>query len=586
MARSESPLISWGDSCPRSNRSKGRTLPTEEVPVLIVGGGLTGLSAALFLSQHGVSCRLVEKHAGTTVLTRASGISSRTMELLRDVGLEQTVIERGPKLVEGARWRELGQPANHIPWVVIRADGLHDLENAVTVEEPSLDVGHLSPTRPYWCGQDRLEPILRDEAVRRGARIDFDTRLETFAADENGVTATVVDQSTGEESTVRAQYLIAADGVRSPVRETLGISRTGHGTIGNAMSVLFKADLKDAIKGRRFVICYLPNPDEPGVLQLPDVPAVLQLFDEERWIFGFFYDPREASAEQFTEERCAQIIRTATGLPDLSVEVQMARPWEMSHNSARSYRSSRVFLAGDAAHVHPPAGAFGANGGIQDAHNLAWKLAAVLKGTAGDALLDTYEQERLPIGAAVADQAWIRHTWRLSDSEELGRALRESTLVATGYRYTSDAILGAAYPEPIPAEHDLTGRPGHRVPHIWLSRGGERVSTVDLSTDAFVLLAGPDGGEWQAAADKVTQDLGVPVHCHTVGEDGQLADPDEVFLATTGLARTGALLIRPDDFVAWRAESLPEDAAGGLRSALERILARAPHTPGVTAMEG
>ncbi|WP_371657972.1 FAD-dependent oxidoreductase [Streptomyces sp. NBC_00280] len=550
----------------------------EEVPVLIVGGGLTGLSAALFLSQQGVDCRLIEKHEGTTVLTRASGISSRTMELLRDVGLEQTVVERGPKLIEGARWRELGQPANQIPWVVIRANGLGALEDAVIVEEPSLDVDHLSPTRPYWCGQDRLEPILRDEAVRRGARIDFNTRMDAFETDENGVTATVTDQATGQKSTVRAQYLIAADGVRSLVRETLGISRAGHGAIGNAMSVLFKADLQGIVEGRRFVICYLPNPDEPGVLQMPEVPAVLQLFDEERWIFGFFYDPRETTAEDFTEEQCAQIIRTATGLPDLEIEVQMAKPWEMSHNNAQSYRRGRVFLAGDAAHVHPPAGAFGANGGIQDAHNLAWKLASVLDGAAGAGLLDTYEQERMPIGAAVADQAWIRHIWRLNDSEELRRALRESTLVATGYRYTSDAVLGAAYSEPIPAAHDLTGKPGHRVPHIWVRRGGDRVSTVDLSADTFVLLTGPDGGEWQTAADKVAKATGIRVHCYTVGPVGQLTDEDGAFLATTGLTRNGALLIRPDDFVAWRAEHLPDDAPGTLQNVLEQILARSSDT--------
>ncbi|WP_236576662.1 FAD-dependent oxidoreductase [Streptomyces sp. HF10] len=546
--------------------------------VLIVGGGLTGLSTALFLSQHGVDCRLVEKHRGTTVLTRASGISSRTMELLRHVGLEQTVVERGPKLIEGARWRELGQPANQIPWVVIRANGLHDLENAVTVEEPSLDVGHLSPTRPYWCGQDRLEPILRDEAVRRGARIDFNTRMETFAQDADGVTATIVDQDTGARSAVRARYLIAADGVRSPVRESLGIPRTGHGAIGYAMSVLFEADLKETVKGRRFVICYLPNPAEPGVLQLPEAPAVLQLFDEERWIFGFFYDPRETAAEEFTGERCAQIIRTALGIPDLGIEVRMARPWEMSHNSARSYRRDRVFLAGDAAHVHPPAGAFGANGGIQDAHNLSWKLAAVLRETAGDALLDTYEQERLPIGAAVAEQAWLRHTWRLNDSDELRRALRESTLVATGYRYTSDAIAGPAHPEPIPTEHDLTGKPGYRVPHLWLEHAGTRVSTVDLSADGFVLLTGPAGIEWQMAADKAAQDAGIPVRCHTVGAKGQLIDPDGAFLSTTGLTESGALLVRPDGFVAWRAESAPKDASGALRAVLDRILARSTGT--------
>ncbi|MFF2351040.1 FAD-dependent oxidoreductase [Kitasatospora sp. NPDC058115] len=543
-----------------------------EVPVLIVGGGLTGLSAALFLRRQGVHCLLVERHPGTTVLTRASGISSRTMELLRGAGLESTVADRAPKLIEGHRWRELGQPADQIPWVVLRSNGVADLANAVIVEEPSLDVGHLSPTRPYWCGQDRLEPVLRDEAVRLGADIRFNTALESFQEGEDGISAVIVDRATGDRTTVRADYLIAADGVRSPVRETLGITRKGNGPLGSAMSVLFRADLGSSLQGRRFVICYLPNPDEPGVLQMPEVPAVLQLFDEERWIFGFFYDPREHAAEDFTPEDCARIIRTATGLPDLAVEVEMARPWEMSHNVAQSYRTRRVFLAGDSAHVHPPAGAFGANGGIQDAHNLAWKLAAVLGGWAGAGLLDSYEAERLPVGTAVADQAWIRHVWRLNDSPELRLALRESTLVSTGYRYTSDAIEGPAYDEPLPREHDLTGRPGHRVPHVWLERDGRKVSTVDLSDDGYVLLTGPGGAAWAEAAESVASRTGIPLACHVIGGADGFTDPDGAFARTTGLGPDGALLVRPDDFVAWRAEDA--SVAGLLQEVLERTLAR------------
>ncbi|MBV9845513.1 MAG: FAD-dependent monooxygenase, partial [Kutzneria sp.] len=488
-----------------------------EVPVLIVGGGLTGLSAALFLSQQGVASYLVERHQTTTVLTRASGISPRTMELLRNAGLEKTVMDRAPKLVAGDRWQETDQPADQIPWVVLRTNSIADIKNAVIVEEPSLDVGQVSPLTPHWCGQDRLEPILRDEAVRRGAQIDFNTQFESFEQDENGVSAVVTDRATGEQTRVRAQYMIAADGVRSPIRESLGIGRTGNGLVGAAMSVLFKADLNSIIQGRRFVLCYLANPAAPGALQL---------FDEERWVFGFFYDPRSTAPEELTEQKCIEIMRTSLGEPDIPIEVQMTMPWEMSHNVADAYRNGRVFLAGDAAHVHPPAGAFGANGGIQDVHNLAWKLAAVLKGWASEVLLASYEQERLPIGTAVAQQAWMRHTFRLDGGDDLRAALINTEVVASGYRYVSDAVLGPAYPTAVPHEFDLTGKPGYRVPHVWLELGGQRVSTVDLAIDSFVLLTGRAAGSWAAAAEQVATEIGVPLLAYVVGT-GPLADPND-----------------------------------------------------------
>ncbi|MGW2720266.1 FAD-dependent oxidoreductase [Streptomyces sp. NPDC001492] len=534
-----------------------------DIPVLIVGGGLTGLSAAVFLRQQGVDCLLVERHRSTTFLTRASGINARTMELLRNAGLEEAVVDRSLQLIEGKRWRELGQPADQIPWVVLRARDLADIEKAVIVEEPSLDVADVSPARSQWCGQDKLEPILRDEAVRRGADVRFHTQLESFEQDADGVSAVISHRDTGARTAVRAQYVIAADGVRSGVRQQLGITSTGQGSLGKAMSVLFKADFDSVLHGRRFVISYIANPQAPGVLQT---------FDENRWIFGFFCDAYRAGGGDFDEERCEEIVRTALGVENIPLDVQLTQPWEMSHNVADAYRGGRVFLAGDAAHVHPPAGAFGANGGIQDSHNLAWKLAAVLQGRAGDALLDTYHKERHPVGAEIADQAWMRHTYRLDGDSGLGARLIDTKVVAAGYRYTSSAVAGPAFDTAIPQQLDLTGRPGQRVPHVWLDHGGRRVSTVDLAIDEFLLLASSAGTPWADAARRIAAAAGVPLTSHVLGT--ALKDPDGAFSEVTGIGDTGALLLRPDGFVAWRAERAADDPEAVLKKVFDQILAR------------
>ncbi|MEU8582157.1 FAD-dependent oxidoreductase [Streptomyces abikoensis] len=534
-----------------------------EVPVLIVGGGLTGLSAALFLRQQGVDCLLVERHRDTTFLTRASGINSRTMELLRNAGLEETVVGRSLQLIEGKRWRELGQPTDQIPWVVLRARNLADIKQAMIVEEPSLDMSDVSPTRSQWCGQDKLEPILRDEAVRRGADIRFHTQLESFTQHADHVEALLTNRTTGEQTTVRAAYAIGADGVRSRIRQALDITSTGHGSLGKAMSVLFKADFEPVLHGRRFVISYIANPAAPGVLQT---------FDEDRWIFGFFCDAHRAGGDDFGPERCEQIVRTALDIPDIPLDIQLTQPWEMSHNVADAYRSGRVFLAGDAAHVHPPAGAFGANGGIQDGHNLAWKLAAVLNGWAGEELLDTYQQERHAVGAEIADQAWMRHTFRLNDDGELGAKLIDTKVVAVGHRYSSDAVAGPGYPTAIPRELTLKGEPGYRVPHLWFDKDGERVSSVDLAVDGFVLLTRRDGAAWATAAERAAATAGIPLTAHVLGTT--LTDPGDSLTEATGLGSGGALLIRPDGFVAWRSDEAADAPRAVLTEVLDRILAR------------
>src|SRR5436190_8730655 len=375
----------------------------ESVPVLIVGGGPVGLSAALFLARHGVHCVLVERHEGTSLVPRATGVHVRTLELFRVAGVEAGVRAVGRELVvpndptstvsEGA--------GGAIPRIILRATTLADIDNAIVLESPEMQPSEISPCPPIWCGQDLYEPLLVDAARAAGADVRFGTVLASFEPDADGVTAVLEDRASGTRRTVRASYLIAADGVKSPIREQLGIGRTGEGSAGHAMSILFHADLDPVLHGRRFIICYLANREAPGVL--------VSLDGDSRWVLAVRFEPEKGEKpEDFTPERSVAAIRAAAGKPDLDVSLQAAFPWEAAHLVADRYRSGRVFLAGDAAHVHPPAGGFGSNTGIQDAHNLAWKLAAVLGGWAGPGLLASYDLERRPVAEATSARASAR----------------------------------------------------------------------------------------------------------------------------------------------------------------------------------
>jgi tetracenomycin A2 monooxygenase-dioxygenase len=544
----------------------------EKAPVLIVGGGIVGLSAALFLSRLGVKSVLIERHKSTSVAPRATGVHVRTLELFRVAGVEPAIRKAGRELVvPGDPTSKVSEGAGGaIPRIILRTTTLSDIDNAIVLESPEMQPSEISPCPPIWCGQDLVEPHIVEAAEAAGADIRFHTSLISFEQDGEGVTAVLEDRNTGLRKILRCSYMIAADGVRSPIREKLGIGRTGEGSAGHMMSMLFNADLDPVLKGRRFIICYMANRETPGVL--------VSLDGSTRWVLAVRFDPDKGDKpEDFTPERCLATIRTAVGKPDLDVEIKATFPWEAAHLVADSYQSGRVFLVGDAAHVHPPAGGFGANAGMQDAHNLAWKLSAVLNGWADPSLLDTYEVERRPVGAATADQAYWRDSVRIQKmSPEERRRIREYLVVILGYRYSSAAVIGAAGTDPMPEPLQLDGQPGTRAPHLWMEHAGRKISAIDLYDDAFVMFCGAEADGWWTAAETVAKAEDAPLRRHRVGPAGDIVDTTGTWHEAYGVSPRGAVLVRPDGFVAWRSLDASAEPETVLAEVMNRVVGRTP----------
>jgi 2-polyprenyl-6-methoxyphenol hydroxylase-like FAD-dependent oxidoreductase len=530
----------------------GITMAEPRIGVLVVGAGMSGLAAALFLRQQGVDCLIVERNTTVSQLLRSTHVSPRTMELFRTLGIEEDVFGVASRFVLGKHWSDQDLPRRHMPRAILRAGALADIVNGdvQVMAEGENDFADISPTEAVWCGQDKIEPIMFAESQRRGADVRFGTDFVSFEQHADGITAVLRDRASGEESTVHAGYLIAADGAHGTIGKELGIERRGHGTLGYVLNVLFKADLDTPLDGRRFMILYLINKYAPGML--------FKLDDDNRWIYGIFGDPRRLAPDRMPTEECVGHIRAATGIKDLVVDVQTTMGWWIGHGVADTYRSGRVFLVGDACHVLPPTGGFGANVGVQDAHNLAWKLGAVLNGWAGDDLLDTYQAERRPVGAETVEQAWMRHMRWSNPDDDAYRDEREQTIVTTAYRYSSAAIIGPAFGEALGRELVIDGTPGIRVPHVWLD---ERTSSVDVAGKDFVLFG---AAAWTVAAERVAATHGVPL---------RTLSADEKFRAATGLEADGALLVRPDGFVAWRAVAGVPDPVAALTDVLSAITA-------------
>lgn len=363
---------------------------TLRVPVLIVGGSLVGLATSLFLGRLGVPHVLVERHAGTSLHPKGRGNNVRTMELFRVAGVEPAIQKAAATLA-----------GNHgiLQTPTLVGDAGEWLFRAI---DSGGGLARFSPSSWCLCSQNDLEPVLLDHAREHGGDLRFHTEMMSFDSDDTGVTAVVKSRETGEHTTIRADYLVAADGPRSPVREQLGIGQSGPGDLFHNVSLTFRSrGLAEIVGDRQFIVCYLTDPEADG--------ALLPVDNRENWVFHAPWHPEHGETlEEFTDERCAEHIRRAVGVAGLDVEITGKAPWHAAQRVARSYRSGRVFLAGDSAHEMSPTGAFGSNTGIQDAHNLAWKLAAVLDGWAGEELLDTYDAERRPVAEATSARAAAR----------------------------------------------------------------------------------------------------------------------------------------------------------------------------------
>jgi 2-polyprenyl-6-methoxyphenol hydroxylase-like FAD-dependent oxidoreductase len=527
-----------------------------ETDVLIVGGSLVGLSAATFLAWHGVSTLSVERHHGTAIHPRAGHFHLRTLEVLRSVGLEDRVKAESEKQFD---------PDGAINAV----ESLAGKEIATYIANLNAGVAEISPSTRLFMTQQSLEPLIRDRAQELGAAMRYATELVSFEQDKDGVTGLIRNVVTGETETVRAKYMIAADGNRSPLRELLGIRTRGHGLLAECVTIYFHADCGAAVRGRNLGVIYVFNPELRGFFRLVRTGdsgflAVMTRGDMSR--------PDALNvADGIDEERSIAFVRSATGMPDSHVAIEDIAAWRAVAEVAERFTEGRVFLVGDAAHVMPPMGGFGGNTGVQDTHNLAWKLALVLKGVAGRELLATYNIERQPIGELAMQQAYTRYVLRVvpERGKEGMQPLVDDLSLEIGYRYRSAAIVAESDSATSLFEDPRKSKalPGTRAPHVVLQRAGKPISMLDLFTRNFCVLAAADGGAWCDAGRAAAGDLGLALDAHGVGH-GDVSDPDGRFADAYGLSPSGAVIVRPDGFVAWRAV----DAAGASKAAMTALL--------------
>jgi 2-polyprenyl-6-methoxyphenol hydroxylase-like FAD-dependent oxidoreductase len=477
-----------------------------EVPVLITGGSLVGLSTAMLLGHHGVRSLVVEHHRGTAIHPRAAQISQRTMEIFRTVGVEQIVCRKsGEQFVQDG--------------AVMAVETLAGKELAWYIANLNEGVRDVSPCERVFISQSLLEPVLKNRAIELGADLRFATEMVSFEQDAAGVTAEIRHRDTGETTRVRALYMVACDGAHSRVREKLGIAMRGRGAFSNSITIYFRADVTALLRGRNLSVIYVLNPTLRGFIR------VEKPFDRGFLAVNSVGDPAHPITDVstgLTDARCLEWVHAALGDSSVPVKIESVMHWNAEADVADRFQNGRVFLAGDAAHVMPPNGGFGGNTGVQDAHNLAWKLAHVLQGRAGPELLSTYESERRPVGAFTVEQAYTRYVTRTAP--QLGTADLQPAApdlnVELGYLYGCGAEVHGN-------PRESKARPGSRAPHVWIGEGPDRASTLDWFGKDFVLLTGPDADTSREA--RVVRDA--------------------AFLEAYGISPSGAVRVRPDGFV-------------------------------------
>jgi putative polyketide hydroxylase len=535
-----------------------------DTPVLISGGGPVGLMASLLLSRHGVRSLLVERHPGTARTPKARGINARTMEVFRQCGIDDAV--RAAGLADGG--------TGLIVWTETLAG--REIERRVPGRAIAKNMA-VTPVKNCLCAQDDLEPVMRRYAEEAGpGELRFNTEMTSFSETPDGVTGILTDRLTGAETPFTARYLIAAEGAQSRVRRALGVKMLGEEKVYDSVNILFNAELTQWVKDRPAALYFVEQEDLRATF--------LTINGRDRWGFlihsaaKFGWKP-----EDFTADYCANLIRKGIGIPDIPVTVLGISPWEASAIVADRYRAGNVFLTGDAAHEMPPTGGFGLNTGVQDVHNLTWKIAAVLRGNADEALLDSYHDERQPLAEITTKNA-------LANAMSMGRTARQSGVLPRqqflaeqglifGVNYGSTAVVPDGTPpdtdhDPV-TEYVPSARPGGRAPHVWIKRGNEQISILDLFGVHFTLLAGADGAAWARAADAVAPSW-PPLIAHVIGTDSEVSDPDGNWHAAYGIDAGGAVLVRPDGYVAWRSRSGASNPQAELRAAFDRLLGRVP----------
>jgi 2,4-dichlorophenol 6-monooxygenase len=586
---------------------------TFEVPVLIVGGGGAGLTASMLLWQLGVEHLLVSALPTTSILPKAHVLNQKTMEILADVGVAEEIYD---KSTPAENMRAMG-------WYAGLAGLDPDFGRRIAQIESwgdgytNLNWMAASPCRSSNLPQIRLEPIFkaRAQALNPG-RVRFHHELVEVAQDAEGVTSRIRNLDDGSEYLVRSSYVIGCDGGRT-ISKQVGIKYEGLGVVANSATVHISADLSRIARDPHVLIRWVWCPAVGRMAVLVPMGPTRWGPDSEEWVFHLAYQGDELRS--LTDQQIEADMRLALGLENVPFTIHKLTRWTLEGVLADKFRVGRIFIAGDAAHRHPPTGGLGLTSAVQDVHNLCWKLAAVLAGKAGPSLLDTYEPERRPVDARniqrslensvshmeigpafgldphagiEANWAQMRRIWsgKPEDAEHRSKALRairrltmesNELNIEYGYCYDSAAVVpdGSPQPESVDAIrlYQPCARPGHPLPHAWIDdEGGMRRPLKDLVRPGhFLLIAGEDGHGWCAAARHIAAAHGLALDCLRIGElDGDLFDPRLAWTHVRGIGRQGAVLVRPDRFIGWRSASTAEDPAAELAGALSRILGK------------
>jgi len=584
-------------------------LPTGAVvhtDVLIVGSGPAGGAAALALATLGVPNIMITKYRWTANTPRAHITNQRAMEIFRDLGIEPQV------LAEATPHDQIGDT---VFCTSIAGEEIGRIRTWGTHPAREADYQLASPSLICDIPQTYLEPILVKNAAARGTQARFSTEYLSLRQDADGVDATVRDRLTGATYTIRAKYLIGADGARSKVAEDIALPLEGRMDVAGSMNITFKADIGAFVQARRSVLYWViqPGSNVGGI----GAGLVRMVRPWNEWLIVWGYDISQPPPE-VDEQAARQIVRNLLGMPDLDVEITGTSLWGNNEMYATYLQNGRVFCAGDAVHRHPPSNGLGSNTSVQDSYNLAWKLAAVLSGSADPSLLETYSHERAPVARQIVlrankssrefgqffevlglteaeTEAEMREQLEERKAATPRGAAKRAALVAAmelknyefnahgvelGQFYESTAVVpdGSVRPEPSrdpELYYQPSTVPGSHLPHAWVGDASRKLSTLDLAPySRFTLITGITGEAWAEAADKVAAELGVPLETVIIGPGREVTDLYYDWARIREVEEDGALLVRPDKHVGWRSMTLPADPEQALRAALASLLGR------------
>jgi len=580
-----------------------------ETNVLVVGSGPAGSAMAALLSSYGVENLIINRYRWLANTPRAHITNQRTMEVLRDLGREveaEAYLQSTPQhlmgeniFCESVAGEELGR---------LKSWGNHPLSQA----EHLLS----SPTFMNDLPQTFMEPLLFKTACSRGSQSRMSTEYLRHEQDADGVTTTCLDRLTGKEVIIRSKYLVGADGGNSKVAENLGLPFEGQMGVGGSMNIHFRADLSRYVAHRPSVLYWVmqPGADVGGI----GMGLVRMVRPWNEWLIVWGYDIAKPVPVVDTEF-ATNVARQLIGDPNLEIELIGASTWTVNNMYATQMQSGRIFIMGDAAHRHPPSNGLGSNTSIQDAFNLAWKLAAVIKGQAGPDLLESYSSERAPVARqivtranqSIAEFGPIFEALGMTGGDDFAKiqasmdaradatpaaerqreALRKAIAlkkyefdahgVEMNQRYRSGAIVTDGQPEPAfgsdaELHYQPTTWPGARLPHAWLyDRQGVKKSTLDVTGKGrFTLLTGISGRSWADAAKAVGHALGIDLVAHVIGPRQELVDHEGTWAQLREVGDAGCVLVRPDHHVAWRSLDRVSNPAGELTRVLSTVFRR------------